>query len=66
MNIKLLAALETLIILNDNTPFPYIEDSQKILGQNDIFTLGMIIFNPWYLITDCSRTKKTNKCKLII
>lgn len=46
MNIKLLAALETLIILNDNTPFPYIEDSQKILGQNDIFTLGMIIFNP--------------------
>lgn len=31
MNIKLLAALETLIILNDNTPFPYIEDLTKDL-----------------------------------
>ena len=33
MNIKFLAALETLIILNDNTPFLYIENLQKILGQ---------------------------------
>lgn len=46
MNIKVLAALETLIILNDNTPFPHIENLQKILGQNDIYTLGMIVFNP--------------------